>query len=86
VVDLWRSQCLRDLSRNPIDEGIEKFEANRWDNEQVHSGNVRRVVMQEGPPSLAGRPSLFDHVLVGCWVYSPRCLTLGTMSRWRRCG
>ena len=32
-------------------------------NEQVHGGNVRRVVMQEGPPSLAGRPSPFDHVL-----------------------
>ena len=31
-------------------------------NEQVHSGNIWRVVMQEGPPSLAGRPSPFDHV------------------------
>src|ERR1700680_2173266 len=26
-------------------------------------GNVWRVVMQEGPPSLAGRPPPFDHVL-----------------------
>jgi hypothetical protein len=29
----------------------------------IGTGNVRRVVMQEGPPSLAGRPSPFDHVL-----------------------
>jgi len=27
------------------------------------AGNVRRVVMQEGSPSLAGRPPSFDHVL-----------------------
>ena len=34
-----------------------------WNNERVHGSNVWRVVMQEGPPSLAGwRPS-FDHVL-----------------------
>src|SRR5216683_2612722 len=45
------------------DEGIEQVEADRWNNEQVHGGNVWRVVMQEGPPFLAGRPSLFDHVL-----------------------
>jgi hypothetical protein len=32
-------------------------------NEQVHGGNVRHVVTQEGPPSLAGRPPQFDHVL-----------------------
>jgi hypothetical protein len=30
---------------------------------QVHGGNVWRVVMQEGPPSLAGRLPPFDHVL-----------------------
>src|SRR6202163_495729 len=35
------------------DEGVEQVEANGRDNEQVHGGNVRRVVMQEGPPSLA---------------------------------
>src|SRR6202022_1640416 len=28
-----------------------------------HGGNVWRVVMQEGSPSLAGRPPSFDHVL-----------------------
>src|SRR5271155_3426315 len=45
------------------DEGIEQVETDRWNNEQVHGGNVRRVVAQEGPPSLAGRPPPFDHVL-----------------------
>src|ERR1700736_6170672 len=45
------------------DEGIEQVETDRWNNEQVHGGNVGRVVMQEGSPSLAGRPPSFDHVL-----------------------
>src|ERR1700738_477991 len=45
------------------DEGIEQVETDRWNNEQVHGGNVRRVVTQESSPPLAGwRPS-FDHVL-----------------------
>ena len=38
-------------------------ETDSRDNEQVHSGNVRRVVMQEGSPSLAGWPPPLDHVL-----------------------
>src|ERR1700730_8727047 len=45
------------------DEGIEQVEADGRDDKQVHGGNVWRVVMQEGPPSLAGRPPPFDHVL-----------------------
>src|SRR5882757_7436403 len=45
------------------DEGIEQVETDRWNNEQVHGGNVRRVVTQEGSPSLAGWPPSFDHVL-----------------------
>jgi hypothetical protein len=45
------------------DEGIEQVETDGWDNEQVHGSNVWRVVMQEGPPSLAGRRPSFDHVL-----------------------
>src|SRR5258707_2718186 len=45
------------------DEGIEQVETDRWNNEQVRGGNVRRVVTQEGPPSLAGRRPSFDHVL-----------------------
>src|ERR1700730_13292939 len=45
------------------DEGIEQIETDSWNNEQVHGGDVRRVVTQEGPPSLAGRRPSFDHVL-----------------------
>src|SRR5271167_4426036 len=45
------------------DEGIEQVEADSWNNEQVHGRNVRRVVTQEGSPSLAGRRPPFDHVL-----------------------
>jgi hypothetical protein len=45
------------------DEGIEQVETDSWNNEQVHGGDVRRVVTQAGPPSLAGRPPPFDHVL-----------------------
>src|SRR5260370_1751324 len=44
-------------------EGIEQVETDSWNNEQVHGGNVRRVVTQEGSPSLAGWPPSFDHVL-----------------------
>src|SRR5882672_10111574 len=44
------------------DEGIEQVEADRRNNEQVHAGNVWRVVVQEGPPSLAWRPASLDHV------------------------
>jgi len=45
------------------DEGIEQVETDCWNNEQVHGGNIRRVVTQEGPPSLATRPASLDHVL-----------------------
>ena len=45
------------------DEDIEQVETDSWNNEQVHGGNVRRVVTQEGSPSLAGWPPSFDHVL-----------------------
>jgi hypothetical protein len=45
------------------DEGIEQVETGSWDNEQVHSGNIRRVITQEGPPPLAWRSSPFDNVL-----------------------
>ena len=30
-------------------------QANGWGNEQVHGGDVRRMVMQEGAPSRGGR-------------------------------
>src|ERR1700733_11308034 len=45
------------------DGGIEQVETESWNNEQVHGGNVWRVVTQEGSPSLAGWPPSFDHVL-----------------------
>src|ERR1700730_3558301 len=44
------------------DEGIEQVEADRRNNEQVHGGDVWRVVLQEGPPPLAWRPASLDHV------------------------
>ena len=44
------------------DEGIEQVEANGWNNEQIHGGNFRCVITQEGSPSLAGGPPSFDHV------------------------
>src|SRR6266496_649825 len=45
-------------------EGIEQAEANGRDNEQIHGGNVRRVVAQEGAPPLTWRSTPLDHVLV----------------------
>src|ERR1700739_1365233 len=65
-----RCRVGRDVNPNEIsaiepddDEGIEQVETDSWNNEQVHGGNVWRVVMQEGPPSLAGRRPPLDHVL-----------------------
>src|SRR6202171_3205071 len=45
------------------DERIEQVEANGWDNQQIHGGNVRRVVTQEGSPFLARRSTPLDHIL-----------------------
>jgi hypothetical protein len=45
------------------DEGIEQVKTDSWHNEEVHGGNVRRVVAQEGEPSLAWRPASLGHVL-----------------------
>src|SRR3979490_1588345 len=45
------------------DKAMEPIEADGRDDKQVYGGNVWRVVTQEGPPSLAGRPPPFDHVL-----------------------
>ena len=45
------------------DAGVQQVEAKVRDNEQVYGGNVRRTVMQEGAPSLAGWPASLDHVL-----------------------
>src|SRR5216684_8755308 len=45
------------------DEGVEHIEGNGWGNEQVHGGDVRCVVTEEGAPSLGRRPASLDHVL-----------------------
>src|SRR5207253_3541462 len=45
------------------DQAVEHIKANGWNNEQVHGGNVRRVVTQEGAPSLGRRSTSLDHVL-----------------------
>src|SRR5467141_4406039 len=45
------------------DKGIEQVEANARNNEQVHGGDVRRVVTQEGAPALGRRSAFLDHVL-----------------------
>jgi hypothetical protein len=41
---------------------VEQVEANSWDNEQVHSGDILGVITQKGAPSLAWRPASLDHV------------------------
>src|SRR4029077_4861166 len=45
------------------DEDIEQVEANGRNNEQVHGGDVRCVVTQEGAPSLGRRATSLGHVL-----------------------
>src|SRR5947209_12481869 len=45
------------------DKDIEQIEANGRNNEQVHGGDVRRVVTQEGAPALGRRSTSLDHVL-----------------------
>src|SRR5438067_5555900 len=45
------------------DKGIEQVEANARNNEQVHGGDVRCVVTQEGAPALGRRSTSLDHVL-----------------------
>src|SRR5260221_10693438 len=45
------------------DQAVEQIKANGWNNEQVHGGDVPRVVTQEGAPSLGRRSTSLDHVL-----------------------
>ena len=48
---------------NPDDDkGVQQVEANGRNHEQVHGGNIWRMVTQESAPSLAGRPAPLDHV------------------------
>jgi hypothetical protein len=51
------------FGRPTSDRRREQVEADRWDDEEVYGGNLRRVVVQEGPRSLAGWLQSFDHVL-----------------------
>src|SRR5258705_11104563 len=44
-------------------EDIEQVEANGRGNEQVHGGDVRRMVTQEGAPSRGRRTASLDHRL-----------------------
>src|SRR5258706_1806075 len=44
------------------DQAVEQIKANGWNNEQVHGGDVRRVVTQKGAPSLGRRSTSLDHV------------------------
>src|SRR5450631_1131014 len=55
------------------DEGIKQVETDRWNHEQVHSGDVRRVVAQEGSPSLAGCPRRLTMYLatLDCAISNP---------------
>src|SRR5207249_11346753 len=44
-------------------DDIEQVEADGRNDEQVHGGDVRRVVTQEGAPALGRRSRSLDHVL-----------------------
>src|SRR5260370_31444135 len=65
------------------DEGIEQVETDSRNNGQVHGGNVRRVVLQEGPPSRPfPRSQLLTHMrhrspISRCWPKPIRWLILG---------
>jgi hypothetical protein len=63
-------------------EGMEQVETDGRNNEQVYGGNVRRVVTQEGSPSLARRPRRLTMYLatLDCGTSNP---SLGS-SPWMR--
>src|ERR1700680_3870349 len=44
-------------------EAIQQLNANGRHYEQIHGGNVRRVVSQKGPPFPTWRPASLDHIL-----------------------
>src|ERR1700756_486335 len=62
---MWRDVDPDQLAaiKSHYDVGVEQVEANGRDNEQVHSGNIWRVVMQEDSPSLTRWHPPLDHVL-----------------------
>ena len=45
------------------DEDVEQVEANGRGNEQIHGGDVGRMVTQEGAPPRGGRSASLDHIL-----------------------
>src|SRR3981189_2553908 len=53
------------------DEAIQQLKANGRHDEQIHGGDVRRVVSQKGPPFLTWRPASLDQILGDiCWSYA----------------
>jgi hypothetical protein len=52
------------------EESIEHVETDRRDDEEAHGGNIRRMVMQEGPPSPGGGPRRLTMYLA-----TPDCAT-----------
>src|ERR1700694_4122494 len=50
------------------DEAIQQLNANGRHYEQIHGGNVRRVVSQKGPPFLTWRPASLDHIPGDTWL------------------
>jgi transposase InsO family protein len=60
-LDAWIKEY--NEARPHQDEGIEQIEAYGRDNEQVHGADVRRVVTEEGPPSLGRRSTSLHHIL-----------------------
>ena len=45
------------------DKGIEQLKSDGGNNEQIHRGNLRRVIADKGTPTLTGRATLPGHVL-----------------------
>jgi hypothetical protein len=44
------------------DQAVKQIKANSWNNEQIHGGDVRCVVTQEGASSLGPWAASVDHV------------------------
>ena len=60
---LWANDRFVIREADYDDEGIKQLEADGGDTEQVHGGNVRRVITQKRAPSLARWAASLDHVL-----------------------
>src|SRR6266700_2843626 len=51
------------VTRSDDDQDIEQVKPHCWNNKQVHGGDVRCVVTQEGAPPLGWRAASLDHIL-----------------------